>query len=213
MDIKEQIGQRITQSRKALGITIKELSNRVGTLSPARISNWEQCTRSPGPLEAKLLAQHLNVSAAYLLCLTDNPQGELLLPAKNSMRYAPILTLKDAPHAKSFQNSDKKIVVDSFNQSPADAFLYGVLVEDNSMQPELNAGDLVIVNADRTPCPGDLVVAYLVEKHQTVLRKYGEAEDCLFQLLSSNPLWGRVNVKRSDEVVVCGVGVEVRKYL
>ena len=54
MDIREQIGNRITKSRKAVGITIKELSARIGTLSAARISNWEQGTRSPGPIEAKL---------------------------------------------------------------------------------------------------------------------------------------------------------------
>ncbi|WP_457604303.1 helix-turn-helix domain-containing protein, partial [Legionella pneumophila] len=73
MDIREQIGNRITKARKELGITIKELAERTAELSPARISNWEQGTRSPGPMEAKLLADQLNVSAAYLLCLTDNP--------------------------------------------------------------------------------------------------------------------------------------------
>ena len=77
MDIREQIGNRITRSRKALGITIKALSERIGSLSAARISNWEQGTRSPGPIEAKLLASELHVSASYLLCLTDSPEGEM----------------------------------------------------------------------------------------------------------------------------------------
>ncbi|WP_154699594.1 helix-turn-helix domain-containing protein, partial [Legionella pneumophila] len=46
MDIREQIGNRITKARKELGITIKELAERTAELSPARISNWEQGTRS-----------------------------------------------------------------------------------------------------------------------------------------------------------------------
>ena len=46
-----------------------------------------------------------------------------------------------------------------------------------------------------------------------MLRKYGEAEGCLFQLLASNELWATVNVKSGDEVVICGVMVEHRRYL
>ena len=75
MNFKEIIASRITQARKAKGITIKELSIRTETLSPARISNWEQGTRSPGPEEAKLLSKSLDVAASWLLNLTDNPKG------------------------------------------------------------------------------------------------------------------------------------------
>ncbi|WP_457606336.1 helix-turn-helix domain-containing protein, partial [Legionella pneumophila] len=100
MDIREQIGNRITKARKKLGITIKELAARTAELSPARISNWEQGTRSPGPLEAKLLADQLNVSASYLLCLTDNPQGDLIQNPENKFRHIPLLSMKDATHAR-----------------------------------------------------------------------------------------------------------------
>ena len=225
MDIKEQIGNRITKSRKELGITIKELAARIGSLSAARISNWEQCTRSPGPVEAKLLAEQLNVSASYLLCLTDNPQGELLLSTENNMRYVPVLTSKEVPFAKEliktnnnkqsllFDEREKAIVVDQFNKAAKNEFLFAMRMEDTSMQPELNTGDLVVVDADRAPNPGDFVVAYLTSKKQTILRKYGETNDCLFQLLPSNDLWGTINVKTLDDVLICGVVVEFRRYL
>ena len=180
MDIKEQIGNRITKSRKALGITIKELSARIGALSAARISNWEQGTRSPGPLEAKLLADQLRVSASYLLCLTDNPEGELSLSNGGGTRFIPLLTMKEA---------------------------------STSMQPILNVGDLVIVDADRIPNPGDLVLAYFPVKNQTILRRYGEAADCLFQLLASNDLWATINIKNEEDVILCGVVSEYRRYL
>jgi len=90
MSIKEKIGARITQTRKALGITIKELAERTGELSAARISNWEQGTRSPGPTEAKQLAKALNISASFLLCLTDNPNGDLAANS-NTIRFIPII--------------------------------------------------------------------------------------------------------------------------
>ncbi|MBL7479741.1 helix-turn-helix domain-containing protein [Legionella bononiensis] len=75
MNMKKIIGSRITQARKANGLTIKVLAERTG-LGAARIGNWEQGTRSPGPEEAKTLSRELRVAASWLLCLTDNPQGE-----------------------------------------------------------------------------------------------------------------------------------------
>ena len=224
MNIREAIGKRIVQSRKAKKITIKELSERTQTLSPARISNWEQGTRSPGPLEAKLLAKELHVSPAYLLCLTDNPEGELFLDSRNGTRFIPLLTMKEAAYAKElmqsnaerallFDTREKAVVVDHFNKSGSDACLFAVVIEDSSMQPEFHPNDLVVVDALRDPSPGDFVLAHIPAKNHTILRKYGEADGCLFQLLANNELWATVNVKNEDEAVVCGVVVEHRHYL
>ncbi|HBI21192.1 MAG TPA: XRE family transcriptional regulator [Legionella sp.] len=224
MNLKDQIASRITKARKAKGITIKELSARIGTLSAARISNWEQATRSPGPSEAKLMAGVLHVSPAYLLCLTDNPKGELTLTGEDGARFVPVLMMKEAPHAKEmiqsnaepsllFDDREKAVVVDHFNKSNVNACLFAVTVEDSSMQPEFSPGDLVVIDAERAPNPGDHVLAYFPPRKQTVLRKYGEAEGCLFQLLANNELWATVNVKGGDEAVVCGVVVEHRRYL
>jgi len=217
--LREMIGNRITEARKQVGITIKELAARTGSLSPARISNWEQGTRSPGPLEAKQLSEHLNVSASYLLCLTDNLEGELVQRMDAGLYHVPVLGLADAPHAKEILSagknlsSNKSIVVDEFNKSRKSSCLFAMLIEDSSMQPQFNHGDLVIVDGELSPKPGDYVLAYLVSKKQTVLRKYGEADGCLFQLLASNELWATVTIQQQGEVEICGVVVEVRKHL
>ncbi|OGV28480.1 MAG: XRE family transcriptional regulator [Legionellales bacterium RIFCSPHIGHO2_12_FULL_35_11] len=220
MDIREQIGNRITKSRKTLGITIKELAARTNnSLSAGRISNWEQGTRSPGPLEAKLLASLLNVTASYLLCLTDNPQGEL--SAGNTTRFIPLIDMKDASQAKEllstehpvcFDEAEKVIIIDHFNKSSASASLFAVQVVEASMQPEVRIGDLVIVDVELMPNPGDLVLVHLPTKKQTVLRKYGEAEGCLFQLLADNELWATIHVKNKEDAEIVGVVVEHRRY-
>ncbi|TAL58888.1 MAG: XRE family transcriptional regulator [Legionella sp.] len=75
MNLKKIIGCRITQARKANGLTIKELGSRTNLVA-TRIGNWEQGTRTPGPEEAKILSKELKVAASWLLCITDNPHGE-----------------------------------------------------------------------------------------------------------------------------------------
>ncbi|MFT4059681.1 MAG: LexA family transcriptional regulator [Legionella sp.] len=218
MDIREQIGNRITKARKELGITIKELAARTVELSPARISNWEQGTRSPGPLEAKLLADQLNVSASYLLCLTDNPQGDLIQNPENKFRHIPILSMKEAPHAREILGQqepfifEKTIVIDSFNLSIKSASLFAVVVEDTSMQPELNPSDIVIIDGQLQPNPSQYVLVHLTEKKQTVLRRYGEADGCLFQLFPNGELWATISIKNCDEAQIIGVVVEIRHY-
>ena len=217
--LREKIGNRITEARKQVGITIKELAARTGSLSPARISNWEQGTRSPGPLEAKQLSEQLNVSASYLLCLTDNLEGELVQRMDGGLHHVPVLGLADAPHAKEILNagknlsSNKSIVVDGFNKHRKSSCLFAMCLEDTSMQPQFMLDDLVIIDGELSPKPGDYVLAYLVSKKQTVLRKYSEADGCLFQLLASNELWATVTIQQQDEIEICGIVVEIRKYL
>lgn len=77
MNMKKIIGSRITQARKANGLTIKVLAERTG-LGVARIGNWEQGTRSPGPEEAMVLSKELMVAASWLLGLTNDVTGEKL---------------------------------------------------------------------------------------------------------------------------------------
>ena len=69
VDLKREIGRRIKKAREDAGLTLRELSNKVGHLKVSRISNYEQGRRAPGPDEAKALAMALGVSAAYLLCV------------------------------------------------------------------------------------------------------------------------------------------------
>lgn len=215
MNIREQIGNRITKVRKALGITIKELSARTKTLSAARISNWEQGTRSPGPLEAKLLAQNLNVSASYLLCLTDNLNGELTHSSGHSHQFIPVLAMSDAPHWKKLladSSNERTIVVDGFNTSRHSDKLFALSVEDNSMQPDFHVGDMVVIDTQLSPKPGDYVLVNLLTKKQCVLRKYGEANNCLFQLLATNILWAPVAIQQLEEITLLGVVIEHRRF-
>jgi transcriptional regulator with XRE-family HTH domain len=73
-NIKKLIGQRIQIERKAKGLTQAKLAQLAGDLKQPRVNNWEQGIRTPGPEEIKLLAKVLEVSPAFLMCLTDRKQ-------------------------------------------------------------------------------------------------------------------------------------------
>lgn len=219
MNFRQQIGRRIAAARKAMHWTIKELATQTQSLSPARIGNWEQGTRSPGPMEAMLLAKHLNVSASYLLCLTSQPEGELDTNAGSGMRHLPVFAMQDLDHAKELMLRDdassslKTIVVDGYNTSLLSESLYATTIDDQSMAPRFSPGDVVIFDADKKPQPGNHVLVYLSEKKKVALRRYGESEDCCYQLIASNELWANINVVSEDSVSILGAVVEHRCFL
>jgi transcriptional regulator with XRE-family HTH domain len=69
---KQRIGARIRELREAEGWSLTDLSKRTGdTLLKSTISNWEQGTRMPGPVEATILGTAFDVSPAHILCLDD----------------------------------------------------------------------------------------------------------------------------------------------
>ncbi|CAK0761024.1 hypothetical protein CCP4SC76_3420008 [Gammaproteobacteria bacterium] len=69
-NFKLLIAGRIKQARERSGYTQEQLANMLGW-TRARIGNYELGARSPGPEEAVLLANKLNVRAAWLLCIDD----------------------------------------------------------------------------------------------------------------------------------------------
>src|SRR5262245_118173 len=92
MNIKQKIGFRILNARKEKKLTRKALAQLTDDLSISRINNYERGQRTPGPIEIQQLAKALDVSAAFLMCLTDekNPKKIMgvgaLVPVLNQMQ-------------------------------------------------------------------------------------------------------------------------------
>lgn len=223
MNIKEKTGHRITKARKALGITIKELAARTKKLSPARISNWEQGTRSPGPLEAMLIADQLNVSASYILCLTDSTTGDhtLDISGKNKPHMVPLFKMHDILEATTLLEDDSAdhlneraeyIIVERYSAETLQSKLVATRVDDTSMSPVFSANDIVIIDISRIVLPGEYVVAYLTEKKQAVLRQYRESDSSLYLLQPLNNVWAPLSVTKKDDVSILGTVVEQRRY-
>ncbi len=99
--IKEKIGQRIYEARKAKGLSQQGLANLTIDLKQSRINNWENGLRTPGPEEIKQLANALEVPAAFLMCLSDEKQEN---QTKKLGRLIPLFDHHQACDAKHCLN-------------------------------------------------------------------------------------------------------------
>lgn len=228
MDIREKIGARITQSRKALGITIKELSERIGTLTAARICNWENGTRSPGPVEAKLLAVALDVAPSYLLCLSDDVHGDFQLSKVNLPRYIPIVPLTETSKTKkewghiiknitAFSEGQPKVSLELKSKESTAKYLVATYIVDSSMSPKFSPNDVIIIDCEQKPRPGDFILVQIADTQLIAIRKYKESDkhssqNCNYDLIALNSDWGTIHITDKREATILGTVIEHRAY-
>ncbi len=221
MNIKEIIGQRITEARKANGLTRKALAELTDDLKQSRINNWERGIRTPGPEEIKQLAKALDVSPAFLMCLTDN---------KHQNRYAtpvgaliPVLDHQQAcdPHAWVQAAKEEGGELLSFipvNHEFSECLsehAFALKMKDDSMDPELKRGDILIVDPEQEPKPGGFVVAKLVDSGEVIVRRYRQLSvvnrEC--ELLAVNMAWAGVRIDGLNKGEIIGSVISLIRIL
>ncbi|MCH9103680.1 helix-turn-helix domain-containing protein [Legionella pneumophila serogroup 1] len=212
MNIKKEIGKRILEARKAKGLTLKTLGELAGGLKQTRLTNWEQGMRTPGPEEIKLLAQALDVSPAYLMCLSDKKQFK---EAKSPSQLIPLLNYRQACEAKlhtgSDGSSDKVFISVSTTLLPelsTDAF--ALKITDDSMMPEIRVNDVLVIEPSVLPEPGDFVAVKIIGKPEAILCQYKKLSfnSAEFELLTLNDNWPNLKVSDGIEVKIIGVLVQ-----
>ncbi|KTD02758.1 LexA family protein [Fluoribacter gormanii] len=221
MNIKEKIGQRIMSERKAKGLTRKALAELTGELKISRINNYERGDRTPGPTEIKLLADVLEVSASYLMCLTDNREGKMT----KSLGMGALIPVLDYKQATAPDNCIQKIKEDVDTKVefvPVSSVLsdsisknaFALRIQDESMIPEFRINDVLIVDPDTSPKPGDFVVALIEGEQEVIIRKYKQLsaskEARQFELIALNEDWANIRVGFNElqaQIVGCGVSI------
>lgn len=221
LNIKKEIGKRILEARKAKGLTLKALGELAGDLKQTRLTNWEQGTRTPGPEEIKLLAQALDVSPAYLMCLSD----ELQVKTKNShIHLIPLLE-----HLKDW--SAKPDIKKNYNQglsrnnvfiSVSAALLpelsdkaFALKMVDESMIPDIKVNDILVIDPAISPEPGDFVLAKLANKPEAIVCQYKKLSYTSdeFELLTLNENWPNIKVKDDYGLEIIGTVLQnIRGY-
>lgn len=221
LNIKKEIGKRILEARKAKGLTLKALGELAGGLKQTRLTNWEQGVRTPGPEEIKSLAQALDVSPAYLMCLSDKKQFK---ETKNPSQLIPLLNYRQACEAKLHpivveeQEDSGDIVFISVSTAllpklSPDAF--ALKIADDSMMPEIRVNDVLVIAPSALPEPGDFVAVKIGGKPEMIICQYKKISytSAEFELMTLNDNWPNITMNENVEVTIIGVVVQnIRLY-
>ncbi|HAT2126356.1 TPA: helix-turn-helix domain-containing protein [Legionella pneumophila] len=217
MNIKKEIGKRILEARKAKGLTLKALGELAGGLKQTRLTNWEQGVRTPGPEEIKSLARALDVSPAYLMCLSDEQQYK---EAKSPSQLIPLLDYRQACEAKlhtgSEGSSDKVFISVSTVLLPElslDAF--ALRITNDSMIPEIRVHDVLVVEPAIFPEPGDYVAVKIGNKSEVIICQYKKLSytSSDFELLTLNDNWPDIRIEHGTVAEIIGKVVQnIRSY-
>ncbi|NSL19575.1 helix-turn-helix domain-containing protein [Tatlockia micdadei] len=217
LNIKKEIGRRILEARKAKGLTLKELGELAGNLKQTRLTNWEQGTRAPGPEEIKQLAQALDVSPAFLMCLSDEKQ---IIKAKAPSQLIPLLDHRQAGNSKLYIDTIREqelsggmifISVSTELLPELSAQTFALKMVDDSMTPEIRVNDVLIIDPAIPPKPGNYVAVKIDGKSEVIICQYKKLSytSSEFELLTLNDHWP--NIKVADDVNVEIIGIVVQK--
>lgn len=205
----------IKTARLARKLSQEELARLVGVTKGA-VSQWESGKGAPARKNQKALASALGINPAELeavlssgLSLLDTPLEGREVPflAWNQLRQLSDDKKKIRVHIGKDGLSGGVVVVDG--DTPADAI--AASVDDDSMQPEYNPGDIIIFSPTVTPRADDTVVASVADGH--VLRRYhprglNRQGEPVFDLISSSPDFDTIS---SSGAKLLGVVIEHRR--
>lgn len=213
--IKKEIGKRLFEARKAKGLTLKELGALAGGFKQTRLTNWEQGTRAPGPEEIKQLAEALDVSAAFLMCLSDEM---LVKKTKNPSHLIPLLDARYSCDIRLYVNAKQDYVL------PEDAFIsastallpklskaaFALKMLDESMTPDIRVNDVLVVDPTISPNPGDYVAVELGGRQEVIICQYKKLSYAAseFELRTSNDNWPNIKVTDGLEINIIGKVVQ-----
>lgn len=223
MTIKEEIGHRIEAERKAKGLTRKALAELTDDLKQSRINNWERGIRTPGPEEIKQLARALDVSPSFLMCLTDHKQHPhtasvgALIPvldhqqACDAHRWVQAINNGECVEGVSF------IPVSNELAAGVGEHAFALKMKDDSMRPELKIHDVLIIDPDCIPSPGNFVVAKLEDDSEVIVRRYRQLSAIKksheFELLALNDAWASIRIDNAVQSKIIGVVINLTRML
>ena len=210
--IKEKIGQRIYEARKAKGLSQQGLANLTTDLKQSRINNWENGLRTPGPEEIKQLANALEVSAAFLMCLSDEKQEN---QTKKLSQLIPLFDHHQACNAENYLKELREqggldgasLISASTELLPhlgADTF--ALKMPNDSMIPEFRPNDILVIDPSAQPEPGNYVAVKVSGKLEAIVCQYKKLSytSSEFELLTLNDHWPNIKVINGVDVEIIG---------
>lgn len=207
---------RIRTKRKEKGFTQQKLGDLVG-VTKTTVSQWEKGDYSPSGENLYNLAKAFEVSAEWLLSGKGDPDFNNVAPAPLAGRNIPVLSYVQAGNWHAHEDyrgadGDYEYVTADVED---DCRAFAVWIQGSSMTPEFNEGDLIIVDPDVIPLPGDFVVAKNGGEECTFKkyrpRGYKEDGSEVFELVPLNEDYPTLRSEISP-IRIIGTMIEHRKF-
>lgn len=223
-----QINDRISARRRALSLSQVALAKKIGVTGVA-VGKWESGLNQPKGRYLNDLAAALGVTVDWLLTGDGEARGQSApeaMPGYHNVEPAvipqgtrvPVLSYVQAGHwhemceqATAF-DGNVEYVSTSTDIGPCG---FGLWLRGDSMLPLFKEGDLIIVDPDEAPQPGDFVVARNGSEEAT-FKKYrprgiDENGQEVFELIPLNEDYASMYSER-QQIDIIGVMIEHRSY-
>ena len=210
--------ERIRELRKKHGLTQQKLGELIG-VKKSSISQWENDEHSPSGDNLAQLSKVFGVSAHWLATGKGSPELSNVEPAVIPQgNRVPILSYVQAGNwremceqATAFDGNVEYVSAGG----EIGPYGFGVWLRGDSMVPLFKEGDLIIVDPDEGPQPGDYVVAKNGSGEAT-FKKYrprgiDENGQEVFELVPLNDDYPTMHSDR-QHIQIIGVMVEHRSY-
>lgn len=224
----ETINDRIAARRRAQKMSQDELARRIG-ITRVSISKWESGLNQPKGRYLNDLAAALGVTVEWLLTgegSASEASGEPRIPGYHNVEPAVIFQGKRIPilsyvQAGNWREMCEQATAFDGNVEYVSAggeigpYGFGLWLRGDSMVPLFKEGDLIIVDPDESPQPGDYVVAKNGSDEAT-FKKYrprgiDENGQEVFELVPLNDDYPTMHSDR-QHIQIIGVMVEHRSY-
>ena len=196
---------RIKSAREDLKLTKRELAKRIG-VHESSINKYEKGLVDIPLSKISELARVLKVTEAYLMGWeekTPQTQQGLQIPVLGTVAAGiPISAVEDILDYEEVPQSWE-------NQGE----FFGLRIKGDSMKPDINNGDTVIVRQQSTANNGDVVIA-LVNGDDATCKKFEKLDNGIM-LISNNseysPMYFSNEEVLTKPVVIIGKVVELRR--
>lgn len=200
--------ENLKKSRLNSGMKVDEIASSLG-VSQQTYYNYESGNREPSIENIVVLAKLFGVTTDYLFGLTDDTDTKIVpqTPIKESTIKvyekipAGVEDIDTIPYIDEIEVSKTMVEDDSF---------FGLIISDNSMNPEYFDGDTVIVKKQSFAENGDDVVVSINQGDIQIRRVQKIANDILrFKALNSS--FESINVPLESNIKIYGVVYEMRR--
>ena len=198
------VGQRIFEARKRRKISRKEVADFL-QVHETTIKRYEDGNTKKLPTDRlEKIAKYLNTSIEYLMGWEEEqkPQG-IKIPVLGTVAAGiPISAVEDILDYEEIPQTWK-------NQGE----FFGLRIKGDSMKPDINDGDTVIVKQQTTANNGDIIIA-LVNGDDATCNKFEKLDNGIM-LISNNseysPMYFSNEEVITKPVVIIGKVVELRR--